>query len=403
MAGNVYTFCLPDIGEGIVEGEVVEWLKKVGDAVAQDEPVVVVMTDKATVELPSPYPGKISKHYYQPGEIALKDKPLYDIELSEGDVAAPQGPAVTETDQPKNTPKAKEVPKKTAARKNRHEKALAIPKVRKEAEEWELDLDQIAGTGPGGRVTEEDLHHALKQRRVSGSSVNQEGDSEKQLVGIRGLMARKMDETHIPQFSYFEQANATRLIQLRQNIREKAAEDGINLSFTPFFIRALSMTMKQFPQINASIDMLVGKVFLHRHHHIGIAMATPQGLIVPVLKVVETMGFTEVVHAYEELKVKANAGKLSAADMKGATLTMSNFGVLDGEGMWATPMISAPEVAILAVARMRKVPVVKSGEVVVGDMLPLSWSFDHRLIDGELAAEVSHYFSTLIKDPALLL
>jgi pyruvate dehydrogenase E2 component (dihydrolipoamide acetyltransferase)/2-oxoisovalerate dehydrogenase E2 component (dihydrolipoyl transacylase) len=304
---------------------------------------------------------------------------------------------------PKKKQKAEESTKKTNVPHDDHSKAKAIPKVRHEAKEWNINLDSLTGSGPEGRITEEDLHHALAQSKVSTSPQSMEGDEEQPLIGVRGLMARKMHETHIPQFSYFEQVEATHLIQLRHNIQDKAAQDGIHLSYMPFFIRALSLTMVSFPQVNASIDMNGGKVLLHKQHNIGIAMASPNGLIVPVLKSVETMGLSELIHAYETMKAKALSGKLSSADMKEGTISISNFGVLGGEGMWATPMIMEPEVAILAVAKIRKAAVVKGEQVVVRDVLPVSWSFDHRFIDGELAAKISHHYCSLIKNPASLL
>jgi pyruvate dehydrogenase E2 component (dihydrolipoamide acetyltransferase) len=394
MEGKVYTFCLPDIGEGVVEGEVVEWLKKVGDRVAQDEPVVVVMTDKATVELPAPYPGEIKKQYYKPGETAIKDKPLYDILLDEGQVVS------TET-KPKEVEAISKPVFGQGQGQGQGQGVKAIPKVRHEAKEWNIDIDQLTGTGADGRITEEDLHHALAEKKEMPVPKHLEGDDEQSLVGVRGLMAKKMDETHIPQFSYFEQADAVHLVQLRQKMQDKAGEEGIKLSFMPFFIRALSLTIKQFPQLNASMDIQGGKVLLHKQHNIGIAMASPQGLIVPVLKGVQTMTLNELIRAYEAMKSKV--GKLTPDDMKDGTITISNFGVLGGEGMWATPMIMEPEVAILAVAKIRKASVVKGEQAVIRDIVPLSWSFDHRLIDGELAAKISHFYCELIKNPASLL
>lgn len=401
MADNLYTFCLPDIGEGVVEGEVIQWLKTVGDPVKQDEPVVVVMTDKATVELPSPYPGTIHKTYYKVGETALKDKPLYDI-LLESDVKAVSDKKTQE--KPQTEPKQGKKPKEAAEKKEmvRAGKAKAIPKVRHEAHEWEVDLNKISGSGPEGRVTESDLHHAIVKQETP-MQLDLLGDEEQPLLGVRGLMARKMEAHHIPQFSYFEQVDATRMIQLRQNIKDKAAEDGIQLSFMPFFIRALSQTIRRYPHINASVDMQGGRIIFHKQQNIGIAMATAQGLIVPVLKNVGAMDLEEVIHHYEELKGKAASGKLSSEDMKEATISISNFGTLGGEGIWATPMIREPEVAILAVAKIRKAPVVKDDQVIVRDMLPLSWSFDHRLIDGDLAAQISAHYCSLIKNPALIL
>lgn len=406
MADNIYTFLLPDLGEGVVEGEVVEWLKKVGDPVKQDEPVVTVMTDKATVELPSPHPGTVHKHYYKPGEIAIKDKPLYDIQLEAGIQETVKEPTQKEPDQ-KTPAKSPTKPKTTekASLKNKDGATKAIPKIRHEAKVWGLELSTISGTGEEGRITEEDLHHAQSQSKpfVSSPPEHLDGDQEYPLTGVRGLMAKKMHELNIPQFSYLEQADATRLIQLRQKIKDKALQEGINLSFMPFLIRALSLTIQKFPQLNASIDMEKKSAVLHHPHNIGIAMASSQGLIVPVLKGVEALGLREIAKAYEDLKEKAFHNKLASSDMKEATITISNFGGLEGEVMWATPMIMSPEVAILAVAKMRKIPVVKNDQIVIQEVVPLSWSFDHRLIDGEMGAEVSHFYSALVTNPAALL
>lgn len=402
MAGKIYTFCLPDIGEGVVEGEVIEWLKQEGDAVTQDEPVVVVMTDKATVELPSPYPGKILKQYYKPGQIAFKDKPLYDIELDPSVVAHTE----KERPAPEVTRKLKAAITKDVESYPQHPstgEALALPKVRRMANEWGIDIGSVTGTGKDGRVTEEDLHKAEAKKTATIPRVQHEGDEEHPIIGVRGLMARRMDQTRIPQFSYFEQVDATRLIEMRKKFMDKAAKEGIKLSFMPFLIRALSLVMQKQPLINASVDMQAGKVIIHKVQNIGVAMATAQGLIVPVLKGVEKMGLNDIIRGYEQLKIKAQDGKLASADMKDATITISNFGVLGGEGLWATPMVSDPEVAIMAVARIRETPVVKNGEVVVRSLLPLSWSFDHRIIDGELAASVSYRYCSLIRDPASLL
>jgi pyruvate dehydrogenase E2 component (dihydrolipoamide acetyltransferase) len=411
MAEDIYTFNLPDIGEGVVEGEVVEWLKKEGDSVKQDEPVVIVMTDKATVELPSPFPGVLSKQYYQPGQIAIKDKPLYDLRL-EGAVLRqkteepkPSVPAIEEEKKRSSTAEERSIDQPSrAAEEKTSSKMLATPKVRRLAAEMGMDLAKISGSGPEGRVLPEDLKkNALTS--PAAPLIHFEDDEEQPLIGIRGMMAKKMDQgkARLSQFSYFEQVDVTRLIQLRQNMKEKAAQEGIHLSYMPFFVRALTMTIRQYPVINSSVDLQSGKILLHKQHNIGIAIASPQGLIVPVLKGVQEMNLEEIIRAYETLKSKALAGKLAPNDHKDATITLSNFGVLGGEGLWATPMISDPEVAILAVARIHKAPVVKSEEIVVRDILPLSWSFDHRIIDGELAAVISHYYSTLLRDPAFLL
>lgn len=404
MDNEIFTVMLPDIGEGVVEGEVVEWLKQVGDRVKQDEPVVVVMTDKATVELPAPYPGILSKQYYRPGEISIKDQPLYDIKL-DSPMSLPKEAVKMEGSLAFNQKESS----RSVQQKTTVGKTLATPKMRGLAKELSVDIDTVMGTGKGGRVDIDDL------RRHCASDVVHNGrpspvlhlsdDEEIPLIGIRGLMAKKMAESHqhIPQFSYFEQVEAVHLIQLRRNFTSKATEEGIQLSYMPFLIRALSMTLQRFPLLNSCVDMAAAKVFLHKQHNIGIAMATSQGLIVPVLKGVQDMNLEELIHAYDSLKHKTSANKLVPDDMKEATMTITNFGVLEGDGKWATPIINYPEVAILGAARIRKEPVVRNHEVVIRDMLPLSWSFDHRVIDGELAVAISHHYSTLIRNPAPLL
>lgn len=394
---DIFTFHFPDIGEGVVEGEIIEWLKKEGDAVKQDEPVVVVMTDKATVELPAPHPGIIAKHYFAVGQMAIKDKPLYDIQLKE------KLPEIARQEKPAAVPAIKPVQPKPAAEVavSSQGKALATPKVRGVAKELGVDIGTISGSGKEGRVMLEDLQGSRKE--IQSIPALLEDDVVKPLAGVRGVMARKMDHRHIPQFSYFETVEVTRLMQLRHHLKGQAEQEDIHLSYMPFFIRALSLTMKEYPIMNSTVDMAGNNIIFHVHHNVGIAIASQQGLMVPVLKGVEAMKIDELIHAYDHLKKEVAGGKAPPELMKGATVTISNFGVLGGDGTWATPLVNAPEVAILAVARMRKEPVVRNQEVVVRDVLPLSWSFDHRIIDGELAATISHYYCTLLRDPAALL
>lgn len=397
---KIFTVTMPDIGEGVVEGEVLEWLKKVGDSLGQDEPVVVVMTDKATVELPSPYPGKLVKLHYQPGQIAVKDKPLYDIELA-SEVAAK--PVVQET---KRQVSQASTPVSQASQPiSTEHHTQAAPTTRQVAKKLGVDINLVAGTGKGGRVTAQDIKNFTASTQSLTVIERLPGDEESPLIGIRHLMAERMAEsnTNIPHFSYFEAAEATRLIQLRQSFKEKASEEGIHVTYMPFLIRALSMTIKRFPVLNSSLDMAQNKLILRKQHNVGIAAATEHGLIVPVLKNIQEMSMQELIRSYDQLKKKIEAGKLHPSDMKEGTITISNFGVLGGEGLWATPIIIYPEVAILAAAKIHKQPIVKNGEVVARDILNLSWSFDHRVIDGKLAASISHHFTTLIQNPAQLI
>lgn len=404
---KIFTVKMPDIGEGVAEGEVIEWLKNINDPIGQDEPVVIVMTDKATVELPSPQPGRLVKQYYKAGQTAQRDKPLYDIEL-EADIVSEPKEMNLKTPEPvkqvqKNT-KAESIA--TSVERRAEGPVLATPHVRHLARQLGIQLEGVQGTGKEGRVTEEDLKGATSSVIVpSGQSISLEDDEIVPLIGIRQLMAKKMKEakTQIPHFSYFEQLDATRLVTLRQKVKDEAAKVDISLTFMPFFIKALSLTIKRYPTINSNLDSDSGQLILHKQHNIGVAMTTPLGLIVPVLKGVHKMNLEEIIKAYDALKAKAQSGKLTSADMKDSTITISNFGVLGGGGLWATPIINYPEAAILAVAKIQKQPLVKNGELVIRDTLNLSWSFDHRIIDGDMAASCSHFFSELLQNPASLL
>lgn len=349
---DIFTVNLPDIGEGVVEGEVIQWLKNIGDSIQQDEAVVIVMTDKATVELPSPKPGKLSKQYFQPGEKAVLHKPLYDIELS------------VET-----------------------KKVLATPSTRKLARELGVDINQVTGTGKDGQITPEDLKPTQNVNEIP-------------LIGIHKLMAERMSasKTTIPHFSYFEEVDATKLVQVRNNLKSELESQNIHVTYLPFFIKALSQTIEKFPILNSTVDMTSKKIILHPSHNIGIAMSTDLGLIVPVIKNVQDMSLEQVIKAFEGLKTKAATNKLQPNDMKEATITISNFGAFGNGGLWATPIINIPEVAILAVNKIQKRPHVKGDQLVVCDMVNLSWSFDHRIIDGDKASQISRHLASVISE-----
>lgn len=377
---TLYSFLMPDIGEGVVEGEVISWLKKEGEHVNKDEAVLILMTDKATVELPSPYAGTLVKRFYKEGEIAKKGLPLYEIQTEE---VVSQNPKA----------ETKQIVQETPKTQRASERTTAAPPVRKMAKELKVDLTQIQGSGPGGRILKVDLNQRAP------------GDQAVPLIGIQHLMAEKMALSHreIPAFSYFNEADATRLLQLHATMSEEGKKQGLHVTFMPFFIKALSLTIQKYPLINSSYDKEKGEAILHAFHHVGIAMATSLGLIVPVLKHVEKMSLNDLVFAYEKLKEKAQNNKFQKDDMKGGTITITNFGALSSSGVFATPIINFPESAILGVSRIQQEPVAYHGQVALRDRLHLSWSFDHRLIDGNLATQVAQTFAHLIENPALLL
>lgn len=424
--GKTVTVTLPDIGEGVVEGEVISWHKQVGESVKKDEAVVTVMTDKATVELPSPVAGRMGKQYFQPGQTALKDKPLYDIETDEGssDVqtpppplavhASPAAPAGKPLPPAAVSPAAvSRIPLSQAASHD----VLATPATRKLAQELHVELQKISGTGKEGRITDDDvIHFHASQKEVSAPSgraapeirsstplLHMPDDEEIPLIGLRHLIAEKMVESKfiVPHFSYFDQMDATRLVKLRENMRSDAEKEGIKLTYMPFFIRALSKTLREFPHFNGSVDLQQNKLVIHKHHHMGIAVKTEAGLVVAVLKNVQEMSLPSLVRAYDALMKKGREGKLQRSDLQESTFTISNFGAFGGQ--WATPIINYPEVGILGVAKIQKNPVVINDAVVIREMLNLSWSFDHRVIDGDMAATFSNAFIALLENPAQIL
>lgn len=424
--GKIITVALPDIGEGVVEGEVIEWRKQIGDAIAKDEAVVVVMTDKATVELPSPVAGKLSSQHRKVGEIAVKDQPLYEVEVAQEAEAKVEEKA-QEIKQSAQAPEPVKEEKKSPTPcplkgfiEKTGEKALATPHTRHLAKELHLDINQVPGSGENGRVLEEDLVQFHKQRyepviqaKSSGRAapeihsstpvLHMEGDEEQSMAGLRHIIAEKMVESKfiVPHFSFFDQADATHLAVLRETIMKEASKYHVNVTFMPFFIKALSLALNKHPLINSSVDMAADKLIIHKHHNIGIAARGPNGLLVFTIKNVQEMSLYDVINAYNELSQKLKAGKLERSELQESTITISNFGPLGGQ--WATPIINYPETAILGLAKVTKQPVVKDDAVVIRQMLNLSWSFDHRVIDGEAAAAICNTYINLIENPTQII
>lgn len=390
-----FLFRMPDIGEGVVEGEVISWLKEVGSELKKDEPVVVLMTDKATVELPTPHAGKLTQQFYKPGDIAKKDSPLFEVEIAEAlphkaEVKAEKKPTVEEPKRVKGV--------------SHSAKVAAAPPVRKLAKDLGIDLKSVSGTGPQGRIIKEDIQRYTSKKHET-SLTHLPGDREEPLKGIQNLMAKKMAEStrEIPHFSYFDQADATRLVQLVNNMKPEAEKNRIKLTYMPFFIKALSRTIEKYPKLNTSFDTPNNSIIFHTTRNIGIAMTTPYGLIVPNLKGVEKMTLFELIFAYEEFKTRAKSNTLRPSEMKDGTITITNFGALEGKGVFATPIINFPEAAILGVARIHKQATVVHEREMIREILNCSWSFDHRIIDGDLATQSSACFVHLIENPAELL
>ena len=419
---DIFTVNLPDIGEGVVEGEVVEWLKKEGDTLAQDEPVVQVMTDKATVELPAVYPGVLSKQYISVGSIAVKDKPLYDITLDESVEAKGSKPAESDKSEEKvETPKtAEEAPAKSteatqpAIARPSGQKALATPATRHYARSKNVDINLVSGSGKGGRVTKADVDVFLSGGSLgpvpifAGPSVstpvhNLEGDERVPLKGVRKIIAERMVESKqiVPHFAYFDEVDLTDLVALRRKLKADAADRGTKLTYLPFFVKAISNALLKFPQANSSIDLSTQEIVYHKVHNFGIAVATDNGLIVPVVKDVRSKTLMELADEINDLATRTKDGKAKPEELKGSTITISNIGAIGG--LFVTPIINYPEVAILGMTKLQERPVVRNGEIVVRSMMNLAWCFDHRVVDGAVSAEFSNEIIKYLESPGRLL
>ncbi|MBK8545360.1 MAG: 2-oxo acid dehydrogenase subunit E2 [Caulobacteraceae bacterium] len=460
-----FVFKLPDVGEGTAEAEIVAWHVRVGDVVKEDAPLVDVMTDKATVEMTAPVAGKIVSLNGEPGDMAPVGGPIVVFETeAEGDepAAAPPPPkqeakapppppapalqpngaaapkpkikaqagatwsedqvqAAMQGSAPKATPvpaaamptapKAQQAVAKPAARDaSVHEwsQAQASPAVRARAQKLGLDLGQVRGTGPDGRITHDDLDAVLVPavggaRRSSGSALaTKNGIEPVKVIGLRRKIAEKMQDAkrRIPHFAYVEEADLTELEELRAHLNATKRNDQPKLTMLPFLMRALVMALPDFPQINARYDDEQGVVYRHENVDIGIATQTDNGLIVPVVRHVEARDMWDCALEVSRLANAVRNNSAGKDELSGSTITITSLGALGG--IVTTPVINHPEVAIIGVNKLVERPVVKNGQIVIRKMMNLSSSFDHRVVDGYDAAAFIQRVKGLLEHPAAL-
>ncbi|MGQ0507632.1 MAG: dihydrolipoamide acetyltransferase family protein [Myxococcaceae bacterium] len=407
-----YEFKLPDIGEGVVEGEIVKWLVKAGDAVAEDQPLVEVMTDKATVTIPSPKAGKVVSTHGGEGEIAKVHHTLVTLELdASAKVASAPAAAATAP----AAPEARAAAPTARAPAGEGNKVLATPVTRRMAREHNLDLAGIAGSGPQGRVTKADVVAALEVGSGNGavatgrsiaarSLVASVADQRIPLKGLRRKIAEKMVKSKFtaPHYTFVEEMDVTELVNVRKRINESlaAAGDKTKLSFLPFICKALVAALRKYPELNSNFDEAKQELVVRGEYNLGIAAATDEGLTVPVIKHVDQLPIRALSTEINRLANAARDRKLKMEDLTGGTFTLTSLGQTGG--LFATPIINHPEVAILGVHKMRKRPVVKDDDVVVREMMYLSLSFDHRVIDGALGAEFTYELIKYLEQPELL-
>jgi pyruvate dehydrogenase E2 component (dihydrolipoamide acetyltransferase) len=423
-----FEFRLPDIGEGVVEGEIVKWLVKEGDAVKEDQPVVEIMTDKATVEIPSPKSGTIVKRFWEEGQICPVGQGLVLIAAAGGAPAqvAPAAPATMQHPGAKAepaaaTPAAAPKANGNGASSNGHaapaatgEKALAAPATRKLARELGIDINAVAGTGPHGRVTQDDVRAfqagggapaaAAKAPAAPMPRGAAEDEERRPLRGLRRKIAEKMVQSAFtaPHVTTFDEVDLTALVAMRARMKPKAEAAGVKLSYMPFFMKAVIAALRQFPLFNASLDDATNEIVVKKRYHMGFAAATDNGLLVPVVKDADQKSLLQIAREMGEIAERTRAGKATADELSGSTFTISNVGSIGG--LFATPIINHPEVAILGVNSLKKRPVVMpDGSIQARDMMYLGLSFDHRVSDGAEAVQFLNAVISYLQDPELLL
>lgn len=389
---------LPDVGEGVAEAEVSEWHVAVGDAVREDQILAAITTDKVTVEIPSPASGTVLALGAAAGTILAVGAELLRLEVAGGATAAPPPAA------PKPPPEPSPEAPPAAA------KPMASPAVRRRAAEHGIDLRRIEGSGPGGRIRQLDLDRALEHPTAPTPAAPAAplpkpppGAEEIRLSGVRRAIATRMAEAtrRIAHFSYVEEVDVTELEALRTTLREEGAATGRpRVSVLPFVVLAVARATAQFPQMNALFDDDAGLIRRYRAVHMGIATQTPSGLTVPVLRDAERLDLWSCAAGIARLADAARAGTASRDDMAGSTITITSLGALGG--IATTPVINRPEVAIVGINRIAVRPVWQGGAFVPRQMMNLSASFDHRVIDGVEAAQFVGRIKSLLENPALI-
>ena len=413
---GMHVFKLPDIGEGVVEGEVVQWHVSVGDAVKEDDPIVDVMTDKAAVTIPSPVSGVVSSLNGEAGDMIAVGSALVEFDSEDTPPAAepaaaaePEVEAASEPEpEPETEPASEPDPEPAPAPAAPSGRALASPALRRRAREAGIDIAQISGSGPSGRIRNADLDAfiaadgSVTRTEPAAQSAERTDVTEVKVVGLRRKIAEQMtiSKTRIAHFSYFEEADVTELETLRRTLNASRDVTQPKLTYLPFIMLALSRIMPDHPECNAIYDDQAGVVMRHGAVHIGIATQTERGLYVPVVKHVEAMDAWQAAEEMQRVAGAARDGTASLDDLTGSTFTITSLG-RDG-GLGATPIINHPEVAILGVHKAREMPVVRDGQIVVRRIMNLSSSFDHRVVDGADGAALIQHLKRMLENPALI-
>ena len=430
---------LPELGEGVTEGELVKWLVAVGDTVKADQTVAEIMTDKATVEVPSPVAGVVKELKFKPGQVIKVENIILTLSGS-GTTATPAAGASSSASQPASAPMAPMAPNATMPSTGMtnasaimtsnnvfppvaDSKVLATPATRRLAREMGIDLNVMSGSGLAGRVTREDVMSA-KGRSTSISSgagavtagspvmnfpkpafqsTNAAMEERVDLIGIRKKIAQnlQMSKSIIPHFTLMDEADVTQLVALRESLKDFAEKNGTKITYLPFVVKALIATIKEYPMFSASIDDAASQIVYKKYFNIGFAADTPNGLVVPVIKNADQKSILDISKEIIDLSKRARDGKLKPDEMKGATITITNIGSVGGT--YATPIINHPEVAILGMYKISDKPILKDGQIAFIKSMNYTVTCDHRIIDGAVAANFLKSFFQKIQNPGVLM
>ncbi|MET1248012.1 dihydrolipoamide acetyltransferase family protein [Sporolactobacillus sp. STCC-11] len=422
-----YLFKLPDIGEGIHEGEILKWFVKPGDTVHEDDPLAEVQNDKAVVEIPSPVNGTVLELNAEEGQVVEVGTVVITLQSDEADNEADHAPQ-EETSQfaAAEQENSTVIPTEDDSRgETQSVSVIAMPSVRKYARDHGVNIKLISGTGRNGRILKEDIDHFLtapeekrdanqeaSEKLTEKTAENEDAlqnfqesgtESREKFIGMRRAIARATSHSMqtAPHVTLMDDVDVTKLVAHRKRFKQEAQEIGVKLTYLPYIVKALVSALKEFPMLNASLDEENQEIIYKHYYNIGIAANTDAGLVVPVVKHAESKSMYAIATEIQHLAEKARTGKLTPEDMKGGTCTISNIGSEGGQ--WFTPVINQPESAILGVGRISEKAIIRDGEIVAAPMLALSMSFDHRLIDGATAQRAMNKIKRLLIDPQRLI
>ena len=427
-------FKLPDLGEGVSEGEIVKWLVNEGQQIREDEPMVEVMTDKATVQIPSPTSGTVRQILAKEGQTVKVGTNLVVLDNSGGKDGGLEAQQIEDKQsqsrqeiQPPMQSSPEKLPSQNSQVSSEARRVIATPATRKLARDLGVDIDTLAGTGPGGRITDEDvkrtasgskqpqrpqtqlvqkeIERPVQQPRQQLGPVGQtisEMEERVPIHGIRKRISEKMlrSAQTTAAVTHIEEVDFTELIALRDATKPLAEAQNVRLTYLPFIMKAVTTTLKQFPYFNAAIDEEKQEFLIKHYYNLGFATDTPNGLIVPVVKDADKKNIFEIAKEIQKFSDDARTGRIGLQDIQGGTFTITNIGTLGG--VMSTPIINVPEVAILGVHKIQKKPVVLNNEIVIRDIAFVALSFDHRIVDGADAARFTSKLKQYLENPSLI-